>query len=256
MCPRPFSLSIQRMVLAFLSVFTSLVAQTPAIPTAHLDQIDNTYYTNLRKYHAPIIQDYLRELIKLKQSLAAKNRNMDAATVQTEIDKVKKLSTTTGLLPYDSLSAPATAPTEEEPPRKKMDLSIVLAAGSEVRTSLDRNNLKDKPRGKALPVGAIEWSVEKIEPGNYRVAMLYSCAETPEGAAIAAKIGGTSIQRKLTSEDNTGSINEFRFAKLGIITIDQELTKETLVLQSSDPAKAAIWVRQIILTKVKAPESK
>ncbi len=250
---RPFGFSIQLFLLAILSVFTSLAAQTTTTPAVNLDQLDNTYSTNLRKYHAPVIQDYLRELNKLKQTMVGRNRNMDAALVQTEIDKVKKLSNTTGLLPYDSLNALSSGHSSEDAPRKKNDTAIVLAAGSETRSSPDRSTLKLKPTGKALPIGAAEWMVEKITPGSYRVAVQYTCPNTPEGIVISAKIGTASVQRKLTSEDTTSDINEFRFTKLGYITIDQELTKEPIVLQNLDPTNAAIWVRQIILTKVKEP---
>ena len=210
----------------------------------------------MRKFHAPVTQDYLRELEKLKQSLAARSHNKDAAVVQAEIDKIRKLTTTTGLLPFDSLDTPAPAQSAEDAPRKKTDPAILLAAGGEIRVTPDLSSLKNKPTGKALPIGAAEWKVEKILPGNYYIAMRYSCAGVSEGATIMAKIGGNSVQHKLTAQDTTGSINEFRFAKLGVITVDQELTKETLLLQNSDPAKAVIWVRQVILTKVKAPENK
>ncbi len=244
------------MMLGMLSVFTTLSAQTSSTPATSLDQIDSTYLTNLRKYHAPVIQDYLRELSKLKQSLSGRNRNMDAALVQAEIDKVNKLASTSGLLPYDSLSAPAAEHFAEETPDKKMDAAIVLSTGNETRSSPDRSTLKVKPSGKALPIGAAEWMVEKITPGKYRVAMQYTCPDTSEGVVITAKIGGASVQRKLTSEDITSGIDEFRFTRIGIITIDQELTKEHFVLQCSDPAKSFIWVRQLVLTKIKGAENK
>lgn len=252
----PSSLLIQHLVLAMLFMVTTVDAQIPATPAAQLDQLDNTYRTNLRKFHTPIIQDYLRELTKLKQSLAARNRNMDASLVQVEIDKVNKLASTSGILPYDSLNAPSVGQPADEPHTRKLEAAIFLDAGSETRSSPERSSLKEKPDAKALQIGAAEWKVEKITPGNYRVVMRYSCKEVSEDTVLTGKIAGTSFQHKLTTEDITGGINDFRFAKLGVISIDQELTKESFVLQSSDPTKAAVWVRQIILTKVKGPKNK
>lgn len=252
----PSTLLIQHLVLAMLFMVTTLDAQIPATPSAQLDQLDNTYLINLRKYHTPIIQDYLRELTKLKQSLAARNRNMDASLVQLEIDKVNKLASTSGVLPYDSLKDPFAEQPAEESHTPKVDAAIFLTAGSETRCSPERSSLKEKPDAKALPIGAAEWKVEKITPGNYRVAMHYSCRDISEGIVLTGKIAGTSFQHKLTSEDITGGINDFRFGKLGVISIDQELTKESFVLQSSDLGKAAVWVKQIILTKVKGSDNK
>ncbi len=256
---RPSSLIIQLLALAILSVFTTLSAQTPATPATpatNLDQLDSTYHTNLRKYHAPVIQDYLRELNKLKQALAGRSRDMDAALVQAEIDKVNKLASIPGLLPYDSLSAPAADRSAKVSTDKKMEAAIVLSLGSETRGSPDNSTLKVRPTGKALPIGAAEWAVEKITPGKYRVAMQYTCPEISEGVVITARIGTASVQRKLTSEDITGSLDEFRFAKLGTLTIDQEFSKEHFILQCPEPTKAFIWVRQVILTKIKDAENK
>lgn len=253
---RPSSFLIQQLALVFLCVAASLNAQTTLTPAASLDQLDSTYHTSLRKYHAPVIQEYLRELNKLKQSLTGRGRNMDAARVQAEIDKVNKLASTTGLLPYDSLNAPAAERPAPEAANKKMESAIVLTTGGETRGSPDRDTLNVKPSGKALPIGAAEWAVEKITPGKYRVAMQYTCPDTSEGVVIAAKIGTASVQRKLTSDDITGGINEFRFAKLGVLTIDQELARERLVLQCPEPTKVFIWVRQVILTKITENEKK
>ncbi len=111
-----------------------LMAQgTDATPTpaARLDQLDSTYSTNLRLYHAPVILDYLRELEKLRQSYAAKGSNDEAAQVQAEIDKAKKLSTSTGLLSYDPLK-PAADPKGERRARSLRRLAKVH--GSSVLT--------------------------------------------------------------------------------------------------------------------------
>ncbi|MEI6536585.1 MAG: hypothetical protein WCN98_14660, partial [Verrucomicrobiaceae bacterium] len=181
--------------------FTPLVAQTAApsgTPAVRLEQLDNTFFATLRKFQGPIIQEYLNELDKLKQTLLEKNKGIDAELVQAEIDRVKKTSPGMGLLPYDVLSAPAKERRAEEAPLRKLEgrfsppskpapppaidnapnpPSIFLIAGKEARSSLDRAVPKEKPDVKSLPLGMAEWQLENLPAGGYYVSIFYSCSE-------------------------------------------------------------------------------
>src|SRR5262245_20562788 len=65
-----------------------------------LQQLEETYLSNLRKYHAPVIQDYLAALQKLKESAAERGPGDGFPPIDTEIDRVRKVSATTGVFPY------------------------------------------------------------------------------------------------------------------------------------------------------------
>lgn len=260
--------TLQLPMLASAALFVGAMAQasdSSQSPAARLEQLDSTYSSNLGKHHAPIIKDYLVSLEKLKQSLAQRNLSDQAAVVQAEIDKVKSIGASTGLLPYDVLkpthpenntnSMPKPDPPADKPLNKAGPAAaIVLAAAAARKSSPDPSTLAEKPDGRAVPVGSAEWRVDKIPAGDYRISMLYSCPGRPADSTIIARLGKRSAQRVLSAADTTGGINEFRIARLGVISFGKDSAGEALVLQNSDPASAAVWVRQVIIAKVKENE--
>lgn len=243
---------------------TAQVPDGGPTPAARLEQLDNTYSSNLRKYHAPIIQDYLASLEKLRQAMAQRNRADDSAAVQAEIDRVKSISAGSGLLPYDVLKpesetgmASSPKPPAGPPLRKTAPAgAIILAASAAKKSSPDPATLAERPDGRAVPVGSAEWRVEKIPAGDYRVLILYSCAGRPADSTIVARLGLGRVQRTLTDADATGGVNEFRISRLGLLKVEKDVIDKTLTLQNSDPASAAIWVRQIIISRAMGNESK
>ncbi|MCE9519592.1 MAG: hypothetical protein K8R87_08585 [Verrucomicrobia bacterium] len=243
---------------------TNEIGQTPA---ERLEQLDETYSTNLRKYHAPIIQEYLISLDKLKQTMAQRGRTERIADVQAEIDLVKNISTGSGLLPYDVLNRehhgfmsdqrPASEPFMDKGQKNKIrESALILTAASAKRFSPALASLTVKPDGRAVPVGAVEWQIDKIPAGDHRISILYSCAGKPADTTIIAHLGSVSVPRAFTAANATGGINEFRIAVLGDFHLDKSLTGASLVLQNADPASAAIWVRQVIIMKVAENEKK
>lgn len=251
-------------------MFTAAPAQAldnGQTPAGRLEQLEETYSSNLRKYHAPIIQEYLVSLEKLRQTMSQRGRTERISDVQSEIDRVKKIKAGSGLLPYESLS---TVPGENTFERQlttgagmvkssneaRQPASIILVAASAKRFAPKLDSLSDKPDSRAVPVGAAEWQIDQISAGDYRISILYSCAGKPADSTIIASFGQNSVSRAFTAANATGGINEFRIARLGNIRIDKSFTGASLVLQNGDPALAAIWVRQVIISKQKGAEKK
>jgi hypothetical protein len=238
---------------------TSETGQTPA---ERLEQLDETYSANLRRYHAPIIQEYLAALEKLRQTMALRSRPDGVGAVLAEIERVKKISSGSGLLPYDipppgdpAGPPPPPSPVGAKPPAKAGPAgAIILSAASAKKISPDPATLPEKPDGRAVPVGSAEWRIGQIAAGRYRISILYSCAGKPAASVISARLGEQRIEQTLTAENATGGINEFRIAKLGVISLEKDGTGLSLVLQNSDAASAAIWVRQVIIARPDAKE--
>ena len=101
-CPR-WLYSTLRLIL-LLPGF--VIAQSPS--ASRLEQLEATYLTNLRPLHAPVLQDYLRQLELLKNQFTARNRADDARQVDAEIQRVKSIISTTGVLPYPAVHPPPT----------------------------------------------------------------------------------------------------------------------------------------------------
>jgi hypothetical protein len=229
-------------------------------PAQRLEQLDGTYSSNLRKYHAPVILDYLRELEKLRQSYTAKGSNDEAAQVQAEIDKAKKLSTSTGLLSYDPLKPPppkGEVPPGNDPqrgkgPRKFSPDAIMLATSSAINANPSADTVKPRPDDTALPIGHAEWHVEKIPAGIYEVMLICNMMENSEKMTVQATLGSLSVERKLPPSGTKGS-TDFKVFRVGTITLDQDMTDAVLALESSEPFKPCIWVRNVILSHPKPP---
>lgn len=232
--------------------------QTPA---GRLEQLVETYSSTLRKYHAPIIQEYLVSLEKLKQTFALRGRSERLVDVRDEIDRVKIISTGSGLLPYETLQAerwedtldPArtTGVGSVKPPVEAgRPVRIILAAASARRSTPDVSGLSVKPDGRAVPVGAAEWQIDSLPAGDYRILILYSCAgKFTEPASIVTRLGQISVSQTFTAAHATGGVNEFRIARLGDISIAKSLSGVSLVLSNEDPDVSAIWVRQVIIAR-------
>lgn len=237
---------------------TAPAATTPApaaaaspSPASKLEQLESTYLFSLRKFHGPVLLDYQRELERLKQQLIARNRPEDAKQVDAEIEYVKTLTTTTGVLPYTSLIPPPPAPPAPAdlppgPPRRnKMPNSALTLTATEVsKTSLPMNVKAD-----GLPLGSIEWPVSKLPAGNYDVVMLYSCAalETPE--KITLNFAGKAFNVSLPIERVTGSETSYRPYRIAKITLDQDVTDSTLSVQSETPASPRLFIRGVYLVR-------
>jgi hypothetical protein len=256
--------------LQWIALSVAAAAQTPEsgqTPAARLEHLDNTYSSNLRKYHAPIIQDYLVSLEKLRQTMAQRNHTDETAAVQAEINRVKSIGAGSGLLPYEVLKpAPPENKTSKTPaPNPPADKllkkgapagAILLAAAAAKKSSPDPSRLAERPDGRAVPVGSAEWRIDRIPAGDHRISILYSCAGKPADSAIVARLGQNSVQHALTAAHATGGVNEFRIARLGVISLEKDGAGENLVLENSDPASAAIWVRQVIIVKVAEKDKK
>ncbi len=257
---------------AFAGIFLSVAASAQTLekgqtPAERLEQLEETYSSNLRKYHAPIIQEYLITLEKLKQTMSQRGQADRIVNVQAEIDRVKKINAGSGLLPYDSLETASRENTSDSPRatgtgtvktarNNNQDAAILLTAASVKRFTHDLAKLSDKPDSRAVPVGAAEWQMDKIPAGDYRVSILYSCAGKPADSTIIARLGQISVPRAFTAANATGGINEFRIARLGDIRIENGFAGTSLVLQNSDPTIVAIWVREVIITKQNDTERK
>jgi hypothetical protein len=252
--------------LAALNFSSRLMGQatdaTPA-PAARLEQLDSTYSSNLRKYHAPVILDYLRDLEKLRQTLASQSRDADAAQVQAEIDKTKKLSSSTGLLSYDPLKPPpepeASVSPSKPPPgkggRRFSPDAITLSIANAINARPSADTVKPAPDDKALPLGHAEWRIDKLPAGVYEVMLISSVIDNSEKQTVEATLGSYTGERKVRTAATANGPNDFRIFRVATFSLDQDMSNTVLTLESSDPSHPCLWVRNVVLTHPKPPPS-
>ncbi len=251
--------SISLCLLLIMEAFNAF-AQTPApapAPTpapapaaTRLEQLDSTYLFNLRKFHGPVLLDYQHELERLKQQLIARNRPDDAKYVDAEIEYVKTLSTTTGILPYTSLIPPPPAPldaaTLDPRPRQKIIPEAALSLNA-IEVSKSSFPMNDKSQG--LPMGSAEWIVKSLPVGNYDVVMLFSCKTLEKPEVISLQFAGKEFKAPVPIERATGSDTDFRPYRIAKIVIDQAVSDGTFSIQGETPTTPHISIRSIFFIR-------
>lgn len=230
-----------------------LGAQSPS--PSRLEQLEATYLTNLRLLHGPVLQDYLRQLELLKTQFTLRNRMEDARQVDAEIQRVKSIISSTGVLPYPAPPAPpagaepaATTSPAVQTPENSAALPAFLAAeafkSGEMNTKLG-----------AVPIGSAEWRVFRLPAGTYDLLVVFSCDALPLPEIVTVRIGGQQVKATITPDRATGSVESFRLLRLCSLTLDADVTSGTLAIEGSDAASARIWLRKIMFARPRPPKA-
>ena len=227
------------------------MAQIPGIeatstPAARLEALENTYTVNLRRIHAPVLQDYLRQLELQKSLFAARGRTEEIQQTDAEIARVKQAMSTTGLFQF--------APPKPAPP----PAAATIAGGDVPR----RGNVLSLPAAKAVgatttdaaPLGQLEWTVEKLASGTYDVLMVYSCPNLDKPVDLVVNFASQALNHALPVERATGSEKDFRVCRLGTITVSRDVARENLRLQAT-AASPRLAVRSVIFAVPKPPKA-
>lgn len=217
---------------------------------SRLQLMENTYQTNLRKLHTPLLADYLRDLERLKQTLIAKERQEDARRVDDEILKVKKQGSTTGTFdfPVPRKEAPpaSTELAANKPPRRMATNAITLqAADAAVNTARGTTLTKDSPV-KAVLLGEATWKDVNVPAGTYDLLAVRASAQIDTPLSVTITVGGQTVTRTLKPTDATGSEDAFRILRIGSVTFEKDVVAGTLTLAVDQPNKPVFWVSSVV----------
>src|SRR6476620_6604559 len=91
--------------MPFYALLAVCLWPAAAFSQSRLEQLESTYQANLRALHAPLLQDYIRQLDLVKSQFIARNRLTDAQQVDAEIARVRTIASTTGVFPYSEVGA-------------------------------------------------------------------------------------------------------------------------------------------------------
>lgn len=96
------------------------------------------------------------------------------------------------------------------------------------------------------PGDMIRWSVRVREPGEFRVAVTYSCEPASAGAEYVITAGESSVSGKVES---TGGWNKYVTSEIGTLRIDKAGDVELTIKPISKPGHAVMNLRGIRLEK-------
>ncbi len=220
-----------------------------------LQALETTYQTNLRKFHGPIITDYLRDLDQLKQRLTVKDRLAEAKQVEAEITRVKLLVSTTGILelvpPKKEPPPPEIAAADKARKPRPLQNAIVLPAeDAKLASGQGTAIVKDSP-SKAILLGSATWKVPTVVAGIYDLVAVYSCAKLVPPRSVTVRYAGNEVKKLLTMNQITATEDTFRILRIGQITLEKDVTDETLTIELDQPDKPILWVRSLALAKPK-----
>lgn len=229
----------------------------PAQSPSRLEQLEATYQSNLRTIHAPLLQDYIRELELLKSQLIARNRAADAKEVDAEIARVKGIVNTTGVLPYTGLEAAAAPPAAGVVPKPApADKSPAKGVATALPTLLAAEAFKGgalNAKTGAIPLGSAEWRVFKLPAGTYDVLIIFSSETQGKDEEITLNLGGRETKATIAQDRATGSPETFRLLRLCQIKVETEISGGVLNVTSATADKPAIWLRKVIFAAPKKP---
>ncbi|HSJ04940.1 MAG TPA: hypothetical protein VK956_20875 [Verrucomicrobium sp.] len=268
-------------LLVLASTAIALRAQTPAAaapaaapPAApassmqsRLEALDGTYKANLRRLHAPILQDYQRQLELLRQQMAARGRLSDAKAVDKELDQVKQLIATGGAMPYTALMPAPPAPPAAVDPLAAVPPGSTSPAGSGPKPNGKPNqalvlhpNTAHAPGGlpdvsaKSVSPGTLEWLVADLPAGTYDVNMVFAVAKLDRPAEFQITLtSGPSVTALMDADRATGSDQTFRIFRLGRLTLDRNVINEVLQLRSSLPP-GQLQLKNLIFAEPRKPK--
>jgi hypothetical protein len=245
-------------ILPFLAL-GPLLAALAGLPSksgaqTRLDQSEATYQSNLKLLHAPILQDYLRKLELLKSDYTVRNRTDDAAKADAEIQRVKSILGTTGVLPYteherasqsaaDPATAPQTPPTAPKPPAKPLP-TLAAANAVDAAERIDTGT-------EALPLGRVEWTSLSIPKGTYDVLIVFSSEALPLPEQLILTIGAQEFKCVVPSDRATASPKDFRLMRLTQAEMDSDAIDVSVRLAGVSQDKQRLWIKRLIFTKPK-----
>lgn len=246
---------IRLLLAAALIISASARAQqTPAAAStgvARLGEYEATYEAGLKKIQAPLLADYA---LKLQQLLSA-SAPADQAAVTAELERVRKIIATNGVV--DPRSA-ASAFTQPEPPplRFGMKQGGMMARGAPPGAVL---MLKpEEARGPAAPgavitIGRADWTVAHLDAGHYEVTVLCSFPPFSGVATLSATLDGETVGKELNSANASGMPGQFPVLRLGRMKFDHDVSGKDLTLQLTSTDLAGVQVRQVILSRPRPP---
>ncbi len=235
----------------------SPVLQSFSSPEARLQALENTYVTNLKGLHAPMLQDYLRQLEMLKARIASSGRRSEISAVEQEIASVRNAMATTGVFPLPALlpentdavdaskSTTSTLASGNQPLRPRTAAVLTLKASA----AIGRSNA---PADAAAPLGQLDWSLTGLAAGSFDVAIVYACPALDKAEHITFTIAGQEQSQRVAVSRATGSEKDFRILRLGTFTLEQPIGASTLSVRASKP-DSPFLIRSIIVSNTKPP---
>lgn len=240
-------------VIRHSSFFLILLLPLVASSQSRLEQLEATYQANLRALHAPVLQDYLRQLDLLKNQFIARNRVVDAKQVDVEIARVKSIASTTGVLPVTELEVEL-APPAEGVASKSTPSTSAKGGPSTLPTLLAAEAFKSadiNSKTGAIPLGSAEWRIYKLPPGTYDVLMVFGSESLAQPEQLTLGLGGREFSGSIPPDRATGSPETFRLLRLCQIKLDTEVSGSTLTVTASSTGKPLVWLKKLIFAAPK-----
>ncbi len=233
---------------------TAPLLQSVSTPEARLQLLEETYAANLRTQHAPILQDYLRQLEVLRSKFAATGRSQEIVGVDAEIASVRKAMAGNGVFPIASLlpgppAAPApaspaplaSAPSGSPPPKRQGTVMTLKASDAIGSTTA---------AGEAAKLTQLDWTITTLPAGDYEIAMLYACPSLEVPEQVTFSLAGQEHTQKVTTSRATGSEKDFRIMRLGVLKLEQDIGTATLTVHAAGTG-SKLLVRSVIISRPK-----
>lgn len=204
----------------------------PPQPT-RFQQLELTYVDNLKRVHAPLLQQYLGELKALMdKSLAA-----DAPAIKAEVARVQKMVAGTGLIEFSGKSQ---AP---NPPGMGGNGIVFTLEPHEAQPP----QADDKP----VPLGEASWTLSKLQAGSYDVIAHYSCEKLSASPTLKISFNGQDYTREFKPANVTKSGGAFRVMRMCQLKVKEDAAFQKFTVATASGGEPWVFVKQILIVKSK-----
>ena len=237
-------MKIGALILATAFATTFTWAQNAVQPVAgppqptRFQQLELTYLDNLKRVHAPLLQQYLGEL----KALLEKSPPADAPAIKTEAARVQKMIGDGGLIEFTSNKpAPSAAPGP---------------AGNGIVFTLEPHETQPpQSDDKPVPLGTAAWTLSKLPAGNYDVIAHYSCQKLADNSSVKVSFHDQNLSHEVKPNNVTKSDAIFRVMRLGQLKLKDDATFEKFTVTASPGGEPWFFVKQILIVKSKDKDS-
>ena len=208
-----FGIRLLLLASALMTSASARAQQTPAAASsgvARLGEYEATYEAGLKKIQAPLLADYA---LKLQQLLSA-SAPADQAAVTAELERVRKIIATNGVVDPRSAASAFTQP-EQPPPGAGMRRGALAARGGPPGAALVLK--PEDARGPAvlgavITIGRADWAVTHLDAGQYEVTVLCSFPPFSGVAALTATLDDQTVRKELNTANASGMPGQFPVA--------------------------------------------
>jgi hypothetical protein len=219
------------------------VATEAVAEVSPLQQLENTYETELKKIHLPLINGYISNL----KAIAAQSQSSEATMmIENELKAIQEVIINGGVMDLAASAALLNPPKVETAPVAPSIPSSIRRMNNRL-ISLTLDQATQKAADGVLTKAS--WTLASLPKGEVEVILQTAVTQFEIPVEVIAKLGDQQISSKIEERHQTLGADSVRMLSLGRFVVAEDLKDAVLEMELS-PASTTLQLlpRQVILS--------